>query len=173
MFENVLLNAFFIFAIRAISISIATMRLMLMGKAKKLLVGLIAFLEGLSFIFTFSMVAADFSNFANVIAYSGGFAIGTIVGMIIEERMGMGYNTLTVISQGHFLHIVDEVREAGFGATHHAGEGTKGSVGFVWIVVRRKDVDKVKALVQKIDPKAFITVSSAQSVYRGFLGFRT
>lgn len=173
MFESVLLNALFIFIIRVISISIATLRIMLMGRAKKLIVVIIAFVEGLSFIVTFSMVAQDFSNLPNVIAYSGGFAIGTLVGMLIEERMGMGYRTVTIISQGHSLPIIEMVREAGFGATRTPGEGTKGSVGFIWVVVRRKDVDHVMKIVQKIDPKAFITVSSTQNVYRGFLGFRT
>ncbi len=171
LLDNPILGALAIFFIRVLSIGLATVRLLIMGRSKKLLVAFIAFFEALSFALTFGMVARDLTNIWNLGAYSLGFSAGTWVGMLIEEQVGMGFATVTVVSRGKSLPIVEAIHNAGFGATRSAGEGTSGSVGFVWVVVRRRNVDQVIQIAQSIDEGAFITVNETRSVRRGFLGY--
>ncbi len=170
-FQSAFLGALMIFLIRVLSIAVSTVRLLIMGRTNNLLVAVLAFIESLMFALTFGQVAANIGNLWNLGAYSLGFAGGTWVGMLIEERFVKSYATITIVSMGKSLPIVETIREAGFGATRTSGEGTRGTVGLVRIVVNRRDVDRIISLAQEIDPKAFVTVEGTRQVSRGFLGY--
>jgi len=168
---NAILGALLIFGVRVLSIALSTVRLLIMGQSNRVFVAFLAFMESLTFALTFGMVAQDLTNLWNLGAYSLGFAAGTWVGTLIEERVGMGSNTVMIVSRGHSLPIVETVRAAGFGATRSAGEGSSGSVGFIWVVVRRRDTKQVMEIARAIDENAFVTINQTRSVERGFLGY--
>ena len=42
-------------------------------------------------------------------------------------------------------------------------------MGFIYSIVRRRQVPAVVALCEQLDPQAFITVEEADRVYRGYL----
>jgi uncharacterized protein YebE (UPF0316 family) len=168
---NVILAALVIFIVRVFSITLSTIRLLIMGRAGRVLVAGIAFVEALTFALTFGAVAADLTNIWNLAAYCGGFAAGTWVGMIIEERLGQGFSSITIISTGKSLPLVEAIHKAGFGATRTSGEGAAGNVGMIWVVARRRDVSRIVKIIDEVDPKAFVTIGEARSVWRGFMGY--
>jgi uncharacterized protein YebE (UPF0316 family) len=170
-FDNVLLGALMIFVVRMLSIAISTMRILIMGRSSKVLVAFLASIEALAFAVTFGQVAQNLSNIWNLGAYCLGFAAGTWVGVLIEERVGQGFATVNIVSMGHSLPIAQAIREAGFGATRSSGEGERGTVGLVRTVIRRRDVARIVNIVQELDAKAFVTVEETRSVTRGFLGY--
>lgn len=169
--DNVLLTALLIFVVRVFSIAIATVRLLMMGRANNVIVVALASIEALTFALTFGQVAANLGNLWNLGAYTLGFGAGTWVGMKIEERFVKGYATIHIVSVARSLPIADAIRDAGFGAMRTAGEGVAGTVGLVRVVVNRRDAARIAALAQSIDPKAFVTVEETRSVFRGFLGY--
>jgi hypothetical protein len=75
--QSVLLGALLIFFVRVLSITLATIRLLIMGRTSKALVAGIAFFEALTFALTFGVVASDLTNMWYLAAYCGGFAAGT------------------------------------------------------------------------------------------------
>jgi uncharacterized protein YebE (UPF0316 family) len=170
-FENPLLGAAAIFVVRVLSIALSTVRVLIMGRANKLWVAVIAFFEALTFVLTFGQVAQDLDNILNLGAYSLGFAAGTVVGVWIEERVMKGYASVNIVSRGHSLPVAEAIREAGYGATRSSGEGTSGTVGLVRAVVPRRAAAKIVELASSIDQKAFITVEEPRQVTRGFMGF--
>jgi uncharacterized protein YebE (UPF0316 family) len=169
--ENVLVGALAIFFVRVLSIAISTIRVLIMGRQSGLIVATLAFIEALAFALTFGSVAANLGNLWNLTAYSLGFAVGTWVGMLIEERFIKGYATVNIVSMNKSLPIVDAIRKAGFGATRTSGEGASGTVGLVRAVVNRRDAPRIVALVEDIDPKAFVTVEETRRISRGFIGY--
>ena len=166
---NVLLSALLIFVVRVFSISLGTVRILLMGRVHRGVVFLLATFEAFAFALTFGQVASDLNNVWNLLAYSLGFASGTIVGMMIEGRVGAGFITLTIISTKKSRQISEKLREEGFGATYIKGEGSSGTVGIVRAVLRRRKHADVFALILGVDPKAFVTVEETRSVAHGFL----
>ncbi len=170
IFDNVILGALMIFVVRVFSIAISTVRLLIMGRANNLMVVALAFIEALTFALTFGQVAANLGNLWNLGAYSLGFAAGTWVGMLIEQRFVRAFATVHIVSMGKSLPIAEAIREAGFGATRTSGEGTRGTVGVVRAVVRRQDANRIAGLVEEIDPRAFVTIEETRTVWRGFLG---
>jgi uncharacterized protein YebE (UPF0316 family) len=169
-FSNPILGALMIFVVRVLSIAISTVRVLIMGRGNALFVAMLAFTEALAFAITFGQVATNLDNLWNLGAYSLGFAVGTWVGTQIEERFIKGYSTVTVISMGKSLPIVEAIRAAGFGATRTSGEGSHGTVGLVHAVVQKRDAGRIAEMVEDIDPKAFMTVEETRRVSRGFLG---
>jgi uncharacterized protein YebE (UPF0316 family) len=116
-------------------------------------------------------VTEDLSNLLNLFSYSLGFAVGTWVGMLIEQRIYTAHATINIVSMGHSLPIAQAIRAAGFGATRSSGEGEKGAVGIVRTVARRQDAALIADIAQQIDPRSFITVEDVRRVARGFLSY--
>lgn len=170
-FANPILGALAIFVVRVLSISLSTMRLLVMGRTHKLWVAIIAFFESLTFVLTFGQVSQDLDNIWNLSAYCLGFAAGTVIGIWIEERVIKGYSTVNIVSMGNSLPISQAIRAAGFGATRSSGEGTSGTVGLVRSVASRKDAARIVDIATGIDEKAFVTVEDTRRVSRGFLGY--
>jgi uncharacterized protein YebE (UPF0316 family) len=170
-FDNVIVGALVIFLVRVLSITLATIRYLIMGRANKALVTGIAFFEALTFAFTFGVVAQDLGNLWNLFAYCLGFALGTLTGTIIEARMATGFATVNIVSRGKSLPVAEAIRLAGFGATRSAGEGNTGTVGIVRVVVKRRDAAQVMDIAQEVDPRSFVTVEEVRNVARGFLGY--
>lgn len=167
--QGVIVGALIIFVIRVASIAVSTVRILLMSRVSRIITFVMAFLEALAFALTISQVASNLGNVWNLIAYSGGYAVGTIVGMVIEERLAAGYTTINVVSMGKSLQIAEAVRAAGFGATRSSGEGTKGTVGLIRVVARRKNAPRIAEIIRRADPKAFITLEETRRVFSGFL----
>jgi uncharacterized protein YebE (UPF0316 family) len=125
--------------------------------------------ESLIFILAISRVLQSPSNVWNVLGYSSGFAVGTWVGLKIEERLALGYAAMQVITQTAGDEVSDALRQAGHGVTELLGEGLHGKVYVINTVVNRRDIPSVMELVSAVDETAFVTVDDASRVYRGYL----
>lgn len=167
--DNVIVGALIIFVIRVSSIALSTVRILIMGRVNRLIILVMAFLEALAFALTISQVAANLGNIWNLMAYSLGFATGTLAGMWIEGRLATGYATINIVSIGKSLQISNAIRAAGFGATRSSGEGSRGTVGLIRVVARRRHSARIVKIAHEADPKAFVTVEEPRSVAHGFL----
>ena len=111
----------------------------------------------------------DVGNLWNVLGYCGGFAAGTWVGLVIEEKLALGYAVVRATSRDDGREIALALREAGYGVTEMVGEGLSGRVHVVTTVVKRRDIPAIMGLVSRVDETAFVTVDDASRVYRGHL----
>jgi uncharacterized protein YebE (UPF0316 family) len=161
-----------IFVARVLNVSMATVRTLLSMRGQKRLATLIGFFESLVFILAISKALQDVGNIWNVLGYSGGFAAGTLLGMIIEERLAFGYAAVQVISQLSGQQIAAALRQAGYGVTQVVGEGLSGRVHVVTTVANRRDIPAIMELISSVDSTAFITVDDASHVYRGYVHSR-
>ena len=168
---EMVLWALFIFCLRVAGVAVGTVRMIYTVKGLKIHAACIGFLEMIFFVFALGWVFKDLNNLYNVIAYSTGFALGTLVGGLIEEQMALGFAIVRITSSSDKGEIAEVLRTKGYGVTIETGEGKSGKVEILNVVCRRKDVISVTALVSKADPHAFITIQEARSVARGY--FRT
>jgi uncharacterized protein YebE (UPF0316 family) len=74
--------ALLIFGLRVLNNAMGTIRVIVMTGGQRGLSFVLAFLESLIFAFTASAVLTDLNNIPNLLAYSGGFAVGNYVGML-------------------------------------------------------------------------------------------
>lgn len=149
--------ALLIFCFRIVDVSLGTYRVQLIVSRKKLLAGFVGFCEVFIFILIISKVIQDVGNFINVLAYSGGFGAGTIVGITISEKLSQEMISVGVISRTHWPEIEQKLREEGFGVTRNIGYGLQGELQVLQIITHRNVYCKIREIALKYDPKAFIT----------------
>ena len=166
---EILWAAFLIFVLRIIGVTLATIRVLIMMRGKKLVSALIGFFEVMVYAIAIGQVVSNLSNVWNLLGYSLGFAVGTLVGMWLEERLALGYASVRIVSKYKGHAVADAIRDAGYGATIEWGQGRTGTVGLVVATVRRKEVDAVCAVADRLDPGAFVTVEETRTIRRGYM----
>ena len=164
---EIFLGALLIFCLRLIDVSMGTVRILMAVRGRRLLASLIGFVEVTIYLVAISQVVTNIGNWWNVLAYAGGFALGTVLGVTIENKLAIGLTEINSISMGKGTEIAEALREQGYGATEFLGVGQANIVDMVRTVVRRRETPSVMAVVNDIDEEAFVTVSDMKSAYRG------
>lgn len=161
-------TALLIFFLRVTDVSMGTIRMTMIMRGQRKYAAVIGFFEVTVWVLAISKVIANLDTFWNVIAYSGGFATGTMLGMVIENRLAIGFSGVHVVSMTKGAEIAAVIRDAGYGATQMRAEGQSGPVYLVDVIVPRKEVHNVLRLVNEVDATTFVTVEDTRQVLRGF-----
>lgn len=164
-----LLFALALFAVRVFNIALGTIRLIIITRQMRVLSAIMGFFESLIFALTMGVVVSDLTNVVNLISYAGGFAVGSYVGMVIEQRFITSYVTVNIITHAKGHEIALALREAGFGVTETSGEGRDGMVTMLRSVVINREVKQVMRIAHSVHPEAFIAVEEARPLHRGWL----
>ena len=64
--------------------------------------------------------------------------------------------------------IADALRQSGHAVTEFTARGKDGLLTVVNCVVARRDTARVRAIIEQIDPNAFITIDEARALQRGY-----
>lgn len=156
-----------IFLARIIDVSIATLRLMFLSRGSRLPTVLLGFFESLIWIIIVSQVIRNLDNALCFIAYAGGFASGSYIGMWIEGRLALGKVVMRVITQRPADELLGNLRERRFGVTSVPANGAKGPVQILFMIIKRSDLNEVIQLVKQYNPNAFYTIEDVRYVSEG------
>ena len=162
------LYALLIFFLRVADMSLDTLRMLFVFRGRRALAWLLGFFESAIFVLAVSSVITNLGNPLNVIGFAAGFATGNVVGMIIEERLAIGYIQLRVISSRRGTALADRLRAEGYAVTEIPARGKDGVVTLLSCSVRRKQVEMVRQMVTDVDIEAFITAEEIRPLRRGF-----
>lgn len=167
MFDAIL-GAFAIMGMRICDVSIGTMRTILVVQGKKYFAGIAGMIEVLIWVFAIRYIFQHLDVTLNLFGYAIGFGLGNILGITIEQKIGLGFAQLNIISKISTEKIIEALRNAKFGVTVLPAYGVSGNVSIVVVIVPRKQQKKIINLVELIDGNAFITVQHSLP-YRGFI----
>jgi len=156
-----------IFLARVGDVSISTVRIILLSKGKKFLAPVLGFFEILIWLLAIRQIFLNLTNPLCYVAYAGGFAVGTYVGILIEERLAIGFELIRVITKKDARALIGHLQAQGYGVTSMRAQGSTGDVHVIFTTVKRSDADKVLSIIQRFNPKAFYTIESARSVQEG------
>ena len=157
-----------IFLLRIGDMSLDTIRLLYVVRGRKRLAWILGFFQSLIFVVAISIVLTRLDNPLNILAYAAGFATGNVVGMVIEERLAIGFVLVTVISPLRGAAIAEKLRTGGYAVTEISARGRDGMVSMLNVSVRRKETDDVETIILEADPQAFITADDVRPLRRGF-----
>jgi uncharacterized protein YebE (UPF0316 family) len=156
-----------IMCMRICDVSIGTMRTILVVQGKKYYAALAGFFEVLIWVFAIRYIFQHLDFIPNLFGYAIGFGLGNIIGVTLEQKIGLGFSQLTIISRHYTDKIADTLRKSKFGVTILPGEGGAGGVSIIVLIVQRSKQKKVVELIESIDKEAFITIQHSLP-YRGF-----
>ncbi|HNL86225.1 MAG: DUF2179 domain-containing protein [Methanoregulaceae archaeon] len=156
-----------IFFFRICDVSLGTIRVIFIAKGLKYIAPVIGFFEVIIWLLAIGQVMNNISNVACYIAYGGGFAAGTLLGMTVEEKLSLGTVVVRVISNEDITGLLLFLRAHSFGVTIAEGEGSKGKVKIILSVIKRQDLDEVVRGIQHHLPGTFYSVEEIKSVAEG------
>ncbi|MDI9632576.1 MAG: DUF2179 domain-containing protein [Methanolinea sp.] len=166
-----------IFSARICDVSLGTLRVIFISRGFRRIAPLVGFFEVIIWLLAIGQVMQNVENIASYIAYGGGFATGTWVGMAVEERLSLGNVIIRVITQKDAQPLIQELRGMDVGVTVMDAEGARGPVKVLLSVCRRQDLPRVLASIDRHQPGAFFTVEEVKTVKEGIFpkgrgGFR-
>jgi uncharacterized protein YebE (UPF0316 family) len=172
-----------IFLTRVIDVSIGTIRIVLVSKGRRSLAPLFGFIEVIIWLLAISQIIRNLDNVICYIAYGGGFATGTFVGLLIEERLALGTLLVRIITGSDATELIASLRGRDHGVTSIPAEGKDGNVSVIYTVIHRKNLNEVVGLIKKFNPKAFYSIEDVrfasegvfrqnQPVYRRYLPYQ-
>ncbi len=164
---DLVLAGLFVFAMRLTDMSLDTLRMLFVMRGRKWLAGLIGTLQATVFILAVSAVLSGPLNAFTVAGYALGFGAGVMVGMLVEERLAIGYAYIRIYSP-HGKAIAEALRAAGHAVTEFTARGKDGLLTVVTCVVARRHSAQVREIAERVDVDAFITIDEARSLQRGY-----
>lgn len=168
IFWTILSNAFLTFGLALIQVSVSTMRTIIVTRGKHTWAAVLGFVEVSLWLTAVNQVIGDLNTGWNVVGYSLGYAVGTMLGMWVERWLAMGYVGIHIVSLAKGLEIAQKVRQAGYGATQLPAQGRSGPVQLIEVVAARKQVADILRVVNEVDAASFVTIQEARQVVQGY-----
>ncbi len=157
-----------IFLARICDVSMETIRVIYISRGIKFLAPIIAFFEIVIWLLAVEVVMKDLTNIANFLAFAFGFAMGTYVGLIIEEKLSIGMVILRIITtENSNNEIVSFMQSENYGITTLDATGSRGNVNMILSLVNRTDVPRITEHIRATNPHAFFSLEDVRYVNEG------
>ena len=166
IFKFVLLPVL-IFLARICDVTLDTLRIIYVGRGMKFLAPVIGFVEVMIWLVAITQIFKNLSSPVCYVAYAGGFAMGNLIGILIEEKMAIGTVVIRIITQKDAEALIDRLKESRYGVTHVDAQGAMGQVKIIFTIVKRKAINSVLEIVRGCNPLAFYTIEDVRSVRKG------
>jgi uncharacterized protein YebE (UPF0316 family) len=157
----------FIFIARVLDVSLGTIRIIFVSRGMRLLAPLLGFFEVLVWLLAIGQIMQNLTNWVAYIAYAGGFATGTFVGILIEQKLSIGVVLIRIITQQDAGELIEWLEAENYGITTMDAQGAKGPVKVIFTIIARHDVPHVVRMIRRFNPHAFYSIADVRSVSEG------
>lgn len=159
-----------IFFARILDVTLGTVRMVQTVKGRTLIAGIIAFFE---VVVWFLVVREALQNEANiwiVIAYSGGYATGTMLGTLISKVFINSVVSVEVITSKATKESIDLIRNKGYGVSAFETVNNLGDQKHMLLItLNSKNLNELKKIIYEIDEHAFIVIDELKVVHNGYI----
>lgn len=164
---STLFLCFEIFIARILDVSIGVIRTVELVKDNTIKAVILAFFE----VFIWFLVAREALTSTNLnivvaIFYSLGYAVGTLLGSFLSKVLIKGSVGVQIVSSVIKQSEIKIIKKEGFGISSLNLDNKN---KMLFIEVDKKRLKQLVNLINKIDNKAFITVSETKYVSNGFV----
>jgi uncharacterized protein YebE (UPF0316 family) len=156
-----------IFFARLTDVSLGTLRVIFISKGLKYVAPIVGFFEVIIWLIAIGQVMNNITNVFSYIAYGGGFAAGTFIGMAVEERLSLGTVVIRVITKKDATALISHLRAEGYGLTTMDAEGSTGKVKVILMIIKRQNLSDVVETITRFNPHAFYSIEDIKSVTDG------
>jgi uncharacterized protein YebE (UPF0316 family) len=132
-------------ALATASVGLWTLRVALAARGRKVAGAAVAAVEALVFAVAFTRL--DLAAPERVGGYALGVAFGTLLGLVLDERLSGGQSELRVVVPGVQPCLVRTLRSGGWPATSLTGEGADGPVTLLFVAA---DDSRLPALLEDV-----------------------
>ncbi len=155
--------------VQLVYVPIFTLRTIFLVKNMTVIASLLGFMEALIYVFALSLVFSGDKGPLAMIVYAVGFGLGMLIGGAIENKLAIGYNSLSVNLVQKNMELINYLRNEGFGVTVYEGEGRDSKRYSLDILTKRNREGELLQLIEEYEPRAFIISYEARTFKGGFL----
>ena len=156
-----------IFLARICDVSVGTLRIVFIGRGKKLVAPILGFFEVLVWLFAIRQIMEHMTMVFYYIVYAGGFAMGTFIGMYIEEKLAVGVILVRIVSSKDASELIACLKSEDYGVTSVIAQGARGQVHLIYTIIKRSDLAHVIEIIDRFDPRVFYTIEDVRFVREG------
>jgi len=153
-------------------VTLDTVRTIFIARGIKRLATLVGLLEVCIWLFAIRLVMQNLTNLSFMLSYAAGFALGTYLGIHIEEYLALGKQIVRIITNRNAAELIKELRDRNYGVTVIDAEGSEGIVQVLFTIVDRKQMGDVIATIQQFDRTLFYVIEDVRSVAQGVFPMR-
>lgn len=161
-----------IFAARILDVALGTIRIVSVSKGYRSLAPVLGFFEILVWLVAIGQVVQNLDRPSHYLAYAAGFAAGTWIGLVVEDRMALGLVAVRIITSDDATDLVSRLRDSDFGVTSFAAKGVRGHVRFLLTIIRKRDFRTLMKIIELIHPDAFVSISDVRLARQGHFSRR-
>jgi uncharacterized protein YebE (UPF0316 family) len=166
-YYNWIILPLIIFFSRLCDVSLGTLRHVFISKGFRKIVPVLGFFEVLIWIVVVAQVMKNLNNVACYLAWAGGFATGTYVGLRIEESLALGLQVIRIITNQSCEDLLAALKRGNHGITVVDAQGAVGPVKMIFTIIKRKNVPQVVQIIRKTNPSAFYSIEDIKNTSQG------
>jgi uncharacterized protein YebE (UPF0316 family) len=156
-----------IFLAETCVVTLATVRIICIARGRKGWAALLGFFEVTTWLFAIGQVMQNLSDPGCFIGFAGGFSLGNYLGVCLEKRLALGNVVVRVITRKDVTELVENLKAAEYGVTSIDAQGATGPVRILLMVIQRKEMTNVVAMLRRFDSKVFYSVDDLQAATEG------
>ena len=158
---------FFIFSARITDVSIGTLRIVFLTQGRKKTATMLGLAEVTVWLLAVSSVIQNVNEPLNFIASVAGYSTGGYLGMTIIERLALGNIIIRLVTRKDATALIDHLYRHNYGLTVVEATGREGNVQILFMVIKRRELDKMIQIINQYNPNAFFSVEDVQRVHDG------
>ena len=160
-----------IFFGRICDVTLGTLRIIFVSKGEKRKAPIVGFFEVFIWVVVISQIFTHASNIVAYFAYAAGYATGNFVGIMVENKIGFGYQLFRIYSKKDGVELAKILNQSGFGSTLIRGEGAISEVSIIETAVRRRAGKNIVEILNRFDPDIFYLIEDVRSKQKGIFTF--
>ncbi|MFL5765530.1 MAG: DUF2179 domain-containing protein [Bacteroidia bacterium] len=162
-----------IFCSRMCDVTLGTLRHVFISKGFRKIVPVLGFFEVLIWIVVVAQVMKNLNNIACYLAWAGGFATGTYLGLKIEQRLALGLQVIRIITNQNCDELIAALKKENHGITVVDAQGGVGPVKMIFTIIKRQNVHSVELMIHEFNPTAFYTIEDIKNTSQGVFSGNT
>lgn len=146
------------------SVGAWTLRVSVAAAGRRVAAAGIAAAEGVLFVLVFGTVVSSLDDPMRVGGYAAGVAVGTWLGILVEERFSTGQSMVRLVVDGSGHDEAAALRGRGWPVVRTSADGVRGPVAVISVAVDDAVLAQVQADVAELAAGAFGTTERLRSI---------
>lgn len=147
---------------RIVDMTMDTLRTAAIVQGRRVFAACLGFIQAMVYICAIAKVLQDLGHPTYALAYGLGFALGTYLGIAIEQRLAFG-NQLTSLFTHKGIEMGQALLAAGYRVAKVEGHIREGEVAILYVGVPRRQTRRLIQDAVAIDPNCFCVVNDVRA----------
>ena len=169
MSTTVIITSCLIVLARVTDVSLDTIRMVAVIQGRRGFAAVLGFFEAVVYICAVAKVLLNMNEPVYAVAYGLGFAAGTYLGMVIEQRLAFG-NQVVMLFTSKGRELAEALRATDYPVTEVKGHVREGDLTILCVEVARRNAKQLLRLARSVDERCDFIVHDIRLAHFGRRG---